>query len=198
MNLDRILNIGLGSVVVGSALLLIASFACFLDRSFAIIFATMLVGFGTIWVILWQGSLIKRQIQFQTYLELEKEWNSKEMLHSREIAARSKGQAAIHELEAVLEFLEKFSLFKKRNAMDMQFILSSSIGWYAVRYFYLHKSNIVVVRQLYKDPQLYEDLEEFYNDYLVYDGHRTVSAREEFERSLDETKEPFFENESRN
>ena len=45
-------------------------------KSDPMVFATILMGIATIWVITWQGSLIKRQLAFSTYLDLDKEWNS--------------------------------------------------------------------------------------------------------------------------
>jgi len=125
-------------------------------------FATLLVGWITFFIIWWQGSLLKQQIQFQTYLELEKEWNSNEMIKVREEIAKSKSDSSqLYKLETILEFLEKFSLFKKRNAMDMDFILSSSIGWYAVRYYYYNRENIEILRKRYLDDELYVELRVF-------------------------------------
>lgn len=47
-------------------------------------YATLLVGFIAADVVVWQGTLIKRQLAFSTYLELDKEWNSEEMIEGRQ------------------------------------------------------------------------------------------------------------------
>lgn len=161
------------------------------------IITTLLVGLGTIFFIWRQALLIKRQIQFQTYLELEKEWNN-EYLPNRERLVKLQEKPMPYQLEAVLEFLEKFALFKRRNAMDADFILSSSIGFYAVRYFYYFKEDIYSLRELYKDSHLYEELESFYKDYLKWDGHVSKQQIKQFEISLDQTKNIFMKNESLN
>jgi len=162
-------------------------------------FATLLVGWITFFIIWWQGSLLKQQIQFQTYLELEKEWNSEEMIKVREEIARSKSDSSqLYKLETILEFMEKFSLFKKRNAMDMEFILCSSIGWYAVRYYYYNRENIEFLRKEYLDNELYVELRDLYNDYLKYEGIKTPDKIKIFEEDLQKTKDKFFENEAKN
>jgi len=35
-------------------------------------------------VVVWQGYVIKRQLAFSTYLDLDKEWNSKAMVAARQ------------------------------------------------------------------------------------------------------------------
>src|SRR5213080_2463556 len=48
--------------------------------------ATLVVGLIATGVVWWQGTLIKKQIQFQSFIELDREWNSPEMLKTRETA----------------------------------------------------------------------------------------------------------------
>ena len=46
-------------------------------------YATLFAGVITAAVVVWQGYLIKQQIAFSTYLDLDNEWNSEEMLTVR-------------------------------------------------------------------------------------------------------------------
>jgi ATP/ADP translocase len=46
-------------------------------------YATLLAGLVAAHVVVWQGTLIRCQLAFSTYLELDKEWNSKEMIRAR-------------------------------------------------------------------------------------------------------------------
>jgi hypothetical protein len=98
-------------------------------------YATLLVGLIAADVVVWQGYVIKRQLAFSTYLDLDKEWNSKAMVEARQTVHVPDTDEWDHSrLEAILEFFEKLaSLFKL--AGDMPFIYESTLGWYAVRYF---------------------------------------------------------------
>jgi hypothetical protein len=159
-------------LLICSLLLLIFSSIYWNHDLFATILSMLLVGAATIAVIFWQGSLIKNQIQFQTYLELDKEWNSNEMLEYREdIETICSDETQLHRLETILEFFEKFAMFKTRSAMDMDFILRSDLGFYAVRYYYYNKKNknIDILREKYKEPSYYEELENLYKDYLEFE-----------------------------
>lgn len=70
--------------------------------------ATLLVGLIAAGVVWWQGSLIKKQIQFQSFIELDKESNSAEMLETCQTAFnKSTKQYDLFKLEGILEFLEK-------------------------------------------------------------------------------------------
>ncbi len=44
----------------------------------------LLVGLFAAALVVWQVRLIKRQVAFSTYLDLDKEWNSKEMIEARQ------------------------------------------------------------------------------------------------------------------
>jgi hypothetical protein len=48
-------------------------------------YAALLVGLVAAAAVVWQGYLIKQQIAFSTYLDLDKEWNSTEMIKARKI-----------------------------------------------------------------------------------------------------------------
>ena len=78
--------------------------------------------------------------------------------------------------------------------MDIEFIIGSNIGWYAVRYYFYNKENIKLLRDRYNDIHLYEDLETLYQEYFAHEGY---SSAEEFEIALNRSREAFFENEAR-
>ena len=98
--------------------------------------ATLLVGLIAAGVVVWQGRLIKRQIAFSTYLDLDKEWNSEEMITARQqvhpLMAKEFWDAS--RLEGILEFFEKLTAMFKLSR-DMRFIYESTLGWYAAHYF---------------------------------------------------------------
>lgn len=98
-------------------------------------YATLLVGLIAAEVVVWQGYLIKRQLAFSTYLDLDKEWNSEEMIEARQnVHAPGSTQWDYSRLEGILEFFEKLaSMFKLSG--DMPFIYQSTLGWYAAHYF---------------------------------------------------------------
>ncbi len=98
-------------------------------------YATLFVGLIAADVVVWQGYLIKRQLAFPTYPDLDKEWNSKELIEARQ-AVRAPGNDEWNHsrLEGILEFFEKLaSMFKLSG--DMPFIYQSTLGWYAAQYF---------------------------------------------------------------
>ena len=59
------------NVVIGVAALALAIRFCSWDAV-----ATLLASFIAAAVVWWQGVLIKRQLAFSTFIELDKEWNS--------------------------------------------------------------------------------------------------------------------------
>jgi hypothetical protein len=77
-------------------------------------YATLFVGLVAADVVVWQGYLIKRQLTFSTYLDLDKEWNSDEMIKLRQAVHAPASEEWDHSrLEGILEFFEKLaSMFK--------------------------------------------------------------------------------------
>jgi hypothetical protein len=59
------------TAVLAIIVLLILSMTGVVSRDFAVIFATLLAGMAAVGVIFWQGSLLKQQIQFQSYMDLD-------------------------------------------------------------------------------------------------------------------------------
>ncbi|MGA7641633.1 MAG: hypothetical protein WBW56_05455 [Syntrophobacteraceae bacterium] len=139
----------------------------------------------TLQVLKEQVQASNNQTQFQTYLKLEDEWNSEEMLKYRKEAEKMMSdETQLPRLENILEFFEKFALFKTRNALDIDFILRSVLGFYEVRYYYYNKENIGILRNKFSEPLLYEELEKLYYDYVKFDEKTSSRTPEEFEEVL--------------
>ena len=147
-------------------------------------------------MVVWQGYVIKRQLAFSTYLDLDKEWNSKAMVEARQtVHAPDTDEWDNSRLEAILEFFEKLaSLFKL--AGDMPFIYESTLGWYAVRYFLFAREHgqIERLQTLWKDD-LYEDLGDLYGFYLRAEVGRSRKAQRAWEDQTLTTEKRFWEQE---
>jgi hypothetical protein len=147
-------------------------------------------------VIVWQGYLIKQQIAFSTYLDLDKEWNSSEMTKARQAVHTPGSKEWDHSrLEGILEFFEKLASMYKLSG-DMPFIYQSTLGWYAARYFLFAREHgqIRYLREFWKD-HLYEDLEDLYAFYLVNEAGRNKTAQKEWEAECLTTEHKFWEQE---
>src|SRR2546422_3664824 len=79
-----------------------------------------LLAFSIVW---WQGHLINRQMELQAIIELEKEWNSQEMVKRRKATWTDKNKPDKTKIEGVLEFLEKVSTLEKGG------IISADLIW---------------------------------------------------------------------
>jgi len=159
-------------------------------------FSTLLVGFAAALVVGWQGYLIKRQIAFSTYLDLDKEWNSAEMIEARQTVHAPGSKEWNHSrLEGILEFFEKLASMYKLSK-DMPFIYQSTLGWYAARYFLFAREHdqIRYLRELWKD-HLYQDLEDLYTFYLTNEAGRNKTAQKEWEAECLTTEHKFWEQE---
>jgi hypothetical protein len=159
-------------------------------------FATIFVGLLAADVVLWQGYLVKRQLTFSTYLELDKEWNSDDMIKARQNVHVPKSDQWDHSrLEAVLEFFEKLaSLF--RISGEMPFIYESTLGWYAAQYFLFARTHgqVEYLRKLWQE-NLYTDLESFYNFYVRREAGRGAKAQQIWEGKRLSTEDKFWEQE---
>jgi hypothetical protein len=160
-------------------------------------YATLFIGFVAADVVVWQGYLIKRQLAFSTYLDLDKEWNSSEMIKARQnVHARNSEEWNDSLLEAILEFFEKLaSMFKLSG--DMPFIYESTLGWYAAQYFLFAREHgrIRHLRDLWKDQLLYSDLEHLYSFYLKREvGHNRI-RQNAWEASRLSTENQFWKQE---
>ena len=159
-------------------------------------YATLFVGLIAADVVVWQGYLIKRQLAFSTYLELDKEWNSKEMIEARQAVHAPGSEDWNHSrLEGILEFFEKLaSMFKLSG--DMPFIYQSTLGWYAAQYFLFAREHgqIKYLRDLWQD-HLYQDLEDLYTFYVRSEVGRTQKAQRAWEVKRLTTDKRFWEQE---
>jgi hypothetical protein len=175
--------------------LIIAALHCRWDA--AATFATLLVGLMAADVVVWQGYLIKQQIAFSTYLDLDKEWNSEEMVEARQSVHEPGTDKWDHSrLEGILEFFEKLaSMFKLSG--DMTFIYESTLGWYAARYFLFAREHgqIKYLRALWKDPRLYNDQEDLYSFYLISEVGRRGEDQKAWETERLSTETAFWEQE---
>jgi hypothetical protein len=159
-------------------------------------YATLFVGLVAADVVVWQGYLIKRQLTFSTYLDLDKEWNSDEMIKIRQAVHAPGTEEWDHSrLEGILEFFEKLaSMFKLSG--DMPFIYQSTLGWYAAQYFLFAREHgqIKHLRDLWQD-HLYQDLEELYSFYLVSEVGRSQKEQRAWELKRLTTEAQFWEQE---
>ena len=101
-------------------------------------------------------------------------------------------------LETMLEFFEKLaSLFKLSG--DMPFIYRSTLGWYAARYFlYAYEHNQVqYLRKLWKEDNIYRDIEDFFNFYVEKEVGGNRKARQNWKERRLASEEQFWEQERR-
>jgi hypothetical protein len=162
----------------------------------ATMWAALLVGVVAAVVVVWQGYLIKQQIAFSTYLDLDKEWNSAEMIEARQTVHEPGSDDWDHSrLEGILEFFEKLASMYKLSG-DMPFIYQSTLGWYAARYFLFAREHgqIQHLRQLWKD-KLYKDLEDLYTFYVRNEMKHNKKTQKEWEAQCLRTEEKFWEQE---
>ena len=168
--------------------------------------ATLFAGLLAGTIVWWQGHLIKGQMQLQAIIELEKEWNSNEMLTKRKNAWSANDKPDKGHIEGVLEFLEKVSTLEKRGVISDDLIWDT-FGWYVWRYYHYSKYVIAELRDDWTnmtDPTLYGDLEELWNKLLKCEvaernKRRRTGAREltteEVIAELDNTKKRFVQTE---
>jgi hypothetical protein len=186
-----LLGAGALSSLVG---LIIFAARCHWDAATA--FATLLVGFIAACVVVWQGYLIKQQIAFSTYLDLDKEWNSEKMIEIRKaVHTPGSNDWDRSRLEGILEFFEKFALMYKLSG-DMSFIYQSTVGWYAAQYFLFarHHGQIKRLRELWQDC-VYQDLEHLYKLYLINEVGHNPKAQREWETKRLSIEDRFWEQE---
>lgn len=122
---------------------------------------TLFVGLVAAGVVWWQGHLIKQQMQLDAVLDLDREWNSKQMLENRSAAWNDKNEPELDTIEGVLEFLEKVSTFARRRIVSADFIWDT-FGWYVWRYYFYSRKAIRKRRAYHTDtfdPTLYADLQ---------------------------------------
>ena len=145
---------------------------------------------------MWQGYLIKRQLAFSTYLELDKEWNSKPMIELRQTVHAPRTDEWDHSLlGGILEFFEKLSSMFVLSG-EMPFIYQSTLGWYAAHYFLFAREHgqIQGLRGLWQED-LYSDLEKFYSFYIRKEAGWRHNAQRACEVKRLSTEKKFWEQE---
>lgn len=185
------------------ALVLLAIVAALTGLAFAICFrswdaaATLLAGFLAVGVVWWQGSLIKRQLAFSTFIELDKEWNSEEMVETRKNVRDPQDQRDISRLEGALEFFEKMASFWLTGVLDTDLVCNSTLGWYAAHYYLFAREHGKIEHLRGPDvwnDYVYGDLERLYKKYLTREaGHQDNQRAWEADRM--KTENTFWEQE---
>ena len=185
----------LGAATLAALIKLIGAIHCRVWDA-ATTYATLFVGFVAADVVVWQGYLIKRQLAFSTYLELDKEWNSKPMIELRQTVHAPGSDEWDHSLlEGVLEFFEKLaSMFALSG--EMSFIYQSTLGWYAAHYFLFAREHgqIEALRKLWQED-LYIDLEKFYSFYIRKEAGWRHKPQRAWEAKRLSTEKKFWEQE---
>jgi len=176
--------------------------------------ATIFAGLLAFAIVWWQGSLIMQQMQLQAeqmqlqaIIDLDKEWNSREMLKKRSAAWDDQNAPDKYSIEGVLEFLEKVSTFEERGVISSELVWET-FGWYATRYFYYSEDVIAKLRKEWtpprEDPTLYEDLEALYNKLMSLDVERRNGKKgkdspkleeKDVKKELDDTRDRFIDSE---
>lgn len=147
----------------------------------------------------YQAQLLKKQIQLQASIDLDKEWRSGEMLQKRSSFWSEEGHPDQDRAEDVLEFLEKVSSFEEHEIIECRLVWDT-LGWYMVRYHHYCRNVIEILREMWThrpDHTLYQDLEKL-SDKLVREeaNNRGISA-DVVEKELDdaELRKKFVESE---
>lgn len=162
----------------------------------AVVFAGLLT-FAIVW---WQGSLIKEQMQLSAIIELDREWNSSEMLAKRRRAWTDQNLPNKHTIEGALEFLEKVSTFEKEGVISCSLIWDT-FGWYVWRYYHYSKGVIAELQEEWApghaDLTLYENLKALNDKLLGLEVARRRLSDRSVKEELDKTKDKFVSAERR-
>lgn len=191
------------AIAITILIILVAAFLAMLGHATysghwdaALVWGTLIAGSVTAGAVFWQGDLIKRQIAFSTYIELDREWNSPEMLEARkEVHAPATDDWDHSRLEMILEFFEKVAwLFELSAARP--FVFRSTLGWYAVRYFLFAREHgqIQKLRDTWQSD-IYGDLERLYARYIRNRAGRRGHDRRAWEVKVLSTEKKFWEQE---
>ena len=151
-------------------------------------------------IVWWQGYLIQQQMQLQAIIELNKEWNCREMLENRTAAWNDLKEANKYKVEPVLEFLEKVSTFQKNGVISVDLIWDT-FGWYVWRYYFYCSKVIEDLRRdwtpNHPDATLYCDLQDLWKKLLACEVKKRNLAESQVLDELALTKEKFIASERR-
>ena len=155
-----------------------------------------------------QANLLKKQIQLQAILDLDREWNFEEMMETRASVWTDDHRPKEDKIEDLLEFLEKVSSLEERGIIDPDLIWDT-FGWYMIRY-YRYCAPVIedVLRRRWThkpDPTLYQDLQSLYEKLVEREARERSKkmpkqehlTREDVEKELDdpEIKQRFVDSE---
>jgi hypothetical protein len=151
-----------------------------------------LIAFAIVW---WQGALIQEQMQLSTMLELDREWNSPEMLGKRRAAWNSQNEPDVERIEGVLEFLEKVSTLEKGSVISSDLIWDM-FGSDVSRYHYYCKDVIETLRKRWtsgrEDVTLYRDLQDLADELLKQDVKKGNVTADRVRKEFEDTKRLFI------
>ncbi|HWO39754.1 MAG TPA: hypothetical protein VNO32_64115 [Candidatus Acidoferrum sp.] len=157
----------------------------------ATLFSGLLAGL----VVWWQIRLLVRQLEYTAVQELDKEWNSPEMLKRRAGAwIEDKEIPNPQNVEDVLEFLEKVSTLEKERYISIELIWDT-FGWYIGRYYYYCKDEIQRLRTYWtgkEDRTLYCDLEHFYESLLGFEARKRNLSKAAVKEEYHNTRGKFI------
>ena len=160
--------------------------------------AAMLAVTATAFIIQSQARLLREQNQVNALILLQQEWESAR-LHSLRTSWAWAPLKEVAVLEQILEFLEEFAGFRKRNVLTNELIWDTTIGWHAARYYFYNKENgnIDKIRADWKDPQIFQNLEkELWPGYIANElSERSGRSEEHIKQELKDTMELFLERE---
>lgn len=161
-----------------------------------------------------QTTLIKRQIQLQTILQLIARWNSPEMIRTRSKAVErfriSMGgeeksyEESFQALERVLEFFEDIGIASQEKILNKKLIWESTLGWYLTRYYFYSEDNGIIwaIRTLWAPAQpnekvpVFANTQTLYEEQVAYEARRESVEKEDILDKLRKTMELFIKSET--
>lgn len=166
---------------------------------------TLVLAITTALVIYWQGNKLKMQIQLQALLELDRDWNKREMRKLRakaceilkKIPKKNLTEVELDIVEHLFEYLEKICSFQKMSILESN-SLWSILGWYIVRYYYYGFEAIKLLRKRWTndyDPTLYKDMENVYKKLIEREIKERRKNKEDLEEEFKKTRDNFFKSE---
>lgn len=138
----------------------------------------------------YQARLLKKQIQLQAIVDLDREWRSKEMQLKRSLCWTEAGHPNQDNVEDVLEFLEKISSFEQRQVIPTRLVWDT-LGWYVVRYHRYCRNEIEILRDEWThthDLTLYQDLEKLSMRLVREEAKTREISEDQVRNELDDPK----------
>lgn len=136
----------------------------------------------------YQAQLLKKQIQLQAIMDLDREWRSNEMLQERSSFWSAEGHPDQDRAEDVLEFLEKVSSFEEGGIIECRLVWDT-LGWYMVRYHHYCQNVIEILRERWthrRDHTLYQDLEKLSDKLLREEANKQRISADAVQEELDD------------